>query len=498
MNSQTIDEIRKQGEKFLQALNRESYLNLCGLKKDINTESIYKSYPDLGESDLFISLKNTYPKNKEEDNAGAQSSVSLLLGFLARSFVGSKTSKVTDKIVATETGEEIAVDRKPILYRAAKAEIKKEPKRARREEINARRKEIVLKLNPLLIELLYASHSASEELGSKSYAALSDEIEGLNLDQLQQKARIFLDDTEYIYRDLLRWFLSRRMELKLEEAKNYDLFYLFNSFELKANFPQTDFKCLAGRILNEMDIKTGENLKADVEPRKYKTSDAFCIPIDPPQDVVFSIYPIGGIEDYESFFHGLGSALFHANGNREDDFEFRSLRESASVEIFGRLFEGLIFECKWIKRYLKSDLSADFLKFLSLRQLMKIRYYCGKLIYEIALHKDQGFQNKADFYKQIFQTVTLCEHSESDYLIDIKPFFHTASWLKATIIEHRLRNYLKETFDEQWWREKATGDFLLNTWREGGRIMSGGISKRTGLGELDLEPLLSFFKEELG
>ncbi|MGH7889258.1 MAG: hypothetical protein ACRENF_01755 [Thermodesulfobacteriota bacterium] len=494
MSKDTITEIRKNSEKLFRTLNYELYRNLAGLKRGSNLNSIFRSNPDFGETDLFFSVKDLLPK---EDEIEAQDTVLLLLGFLARSFIRSKTAKFTDKIFAIKAGQEIWVETKNIAYRTARAEIKREPKRSRRDAIEKNRKDIVLKLNPLLIELIYTWHSASEELGFGSYTALCDEIDGLKLDQLEQKVSVFLDDTEYIYRDLLEWFLFKRMGLKLKGAKNYDLFYLLNSFELKTNFPQTDLKSLAGRILNEMDIKGGENLKADVESRKYKTSEAFCIPIEPPQDIVFSIYPIGGIEDYESFFHGLGSALFYGNGNREDDFEFRSLRESASVEIFAQLFESLVFEPKWIKRYLKSDLSGDFLKFLSLRRLMEIRYYCGQLIYEIALHKDQGFQNKADFYKQIFQTVTLCEHSESDYLIDLKPFFHTASWLKAAIIEHRLRNYLKETFDEQWWREKAVGDFLRNTWQEGGRITSNEISKRTGLEELNFDPLVRSFGQAM-
>ncbi|MBI2486361.1 MAG: hypothetical protein HYW01_05275 [Deltaproteobacteria bacterium] len=495
MSRDIILEIHKNGEKFLRALNEELYRNWSGLKRGSNLNSIYRSHPNLGETDLFFSVKDLVMK---EEEVGARHAVPLLLGFLTHSFIGNKTAKFTDKIFTSEARQEIVVERKSIPYRAARAKIKKEQKRTKREEIDKRRKEIILKLNPLFIELLDTMHSASAELGYSSYTTLCDEVEGLKLEQLVEKAKVFLIDTEYIYRDLLGWFFQKRMELKLKDAKIHDLHYLLNSFELNANFPKTDLKSLAKTLLNEMNIEFGENVRADLEQRKDKVSEAFCLPFEPPQNIVFSIYPIGGVEDYESFFYGLGSALCYGYVEREDDFEFRSLRESASVEIFGQLFENLIFQPKWIKRYLKSDAGSDFLRFLYLRQLMKIRYYSGKLIYEMALHKDEDFESKSDFYKQMLQTATLCEHSEADYLFDSKPFFYTAIYLKASFVEPALRSYLRERFDEQWWREKESGDYLRKMWQRGGRITSQEILKRLGYKELDISQLFRFFGEVLG
>jgi hypothetical protein len=129
---------------------------------------------------------------------------------------------------------------------------------------------------------------------------------------------------------------------------------------------------------------------------------------------------------------------------------------------------------------------------------MKIRYYSGKLIYEMALHKDEDFKSKSDFYKQMLQTTTLCEHSEADYLVDSKPFFYTAIYLKASFVEPVLRSYLRERFDEQWWREKESGDFIRKMWQEGGRITSQEMSRRLGINLFDLSPLKTTFQEVLG
>jgi len=506
MSIETIQEIRKGGEKLIKTLNGELYLNLAGLKRESNLEAIYKSHPDFREPDLFFSLRDRIPEDKEEKKVEAHCGVPLLLGFLARSSVGSKTAKAIDKILSTETEETIQVEKRRIPYRAAFAELRKEPKRTRREEIDKRRKEIVLKLNPFFLESLDRMEEASAELGFPSYISLCDEMEKLELSQLEEKAKLFLNDTEYVYRDLLSWFLFKRMELKLKDAKIHDLYYLFNSFELKANFPKRDLKSLAETLLKEMNLEIGENIKADLEERKGKTWEAFCIPIETPENIVFSIHPVGGIEDYESFFHGLGSALCYGYGEREDDFEFKSLREPASVETFAQLFKNLVFQPKWLKRHLKSDTNSDFLRFLYLRKLMTVRHYSGKLTYEMALHKDGDYKAKSHFYKETLQGATLSEHSEADYLVDMKPFFHTAcgelgrtaSRLKASIVEVWLENHLRERFDEQWWRAKEAGDFIRKMWQEGGRITSCGISERLGFEGLDLTALLASFQEILG
>ncbi|HEX3034299.1 MAG TPA: hypothetical protein VHT73_04080 [Thermodesulfobacteriota bacterium] len=493
MSNDIIQPIRKEGEKLLRTLNRELYENLAGLKKVSNLSDIYKSHSSLVDPALFSSVKDISPKDKEEERG-----LKLILNFLARSVIGSKTARVRDEMLATELREEILIDGKAIPYRATIAEIKKEPRRTRREELDRKRREKVLKLNPLILKIMDIMHSTSAELGFPSFMSLCDEAEMLNLRKLEEKAKLFLSDTEYVYRDLLKWFLLKRMELQLKDAKSYDLYYLFNSFELKANFPQRDLKALAKTFLDEMGIEIGENIKTDLEQRRGKISRSFSMPIQVPENIVLVIYPVGGIEDYESFSHEIGISLSYGHAEREDEFEFRRLRESASLETFGILFRSLLIQPKWQRKYLKLDTSTDFLKFLYLKQLMAIRYYSGKLIYEPALHSDEDFKSKSDFYKQTLEKATLCEHDEADYLNDVDQFFHSASYLKAFIIEAELKTYLRENFDEEWWREKGAGDFISRLWKEGGRTTSEEIAKKAGFEELDSKPLFQFFREVFG
>jgi hypothetical protein len=272
----------------------------------------------------------------------------------------------------------------------------------------------------------------------------------------------------------------------------------FDSFELKSEFPKMDLKALARKSLEEMSIDLDGNIKVDLSNRNGKTSCPFCFPIEVPQNIMLSVYPIGGVEDYEAFFQAIGIGLLYRYRNPEDEFEFRRLTESASEEVFGFLFRNLLLQPKWLRRYLKLDAGSDFLKFLYLEQLMTVRFYSGKLIYELSLHKDEDFRSKSDFYKQTLKEATLSDHSEADYLDNLIPFFHTASYLRGWSIEAELKWYLREKFDQEWWREKKAGDFIRNMWSRVGRITSQGISNRAGFEQFDLAPLLRFFGEIFG
>ncbi len=283
---------------------------------------------------VFLSVKNITPRDEEEKN-----SLSLIRSFLVRSVLGSKIRDLTDKVREIEAKAEITLEETKIPYRAAWSEIKREGRRSRREEIDRKRRDIVLNLNPDYLRVFEIMHGTSLELGFESYIRLSNEIEKLDLDELEKRARPFLKETEYVYRDLLQWFLDKKMGVGLKDAKRHDLSFMFNSFELKGNFPKRDLLGIAKRCLQGMDIQINDNIKLDVEKREGKTSRAFFSPIEVPNKIMIVIYPTGGVEDYESFFHELGHALHYGHAAPDDEFEFRRLREVAESEVFAFLFE---------------------------------------------------------------------------------------------------------------------------------------------------------------
>lgn len=490
MNENAITEICEASDRLLKELNLEKYNNLSGLKSDSNQEGIFKKYPDFKDPGPFLLVKAILPHDGTEEIG-----LRLILSFLAKTFLEGRLAKSRDQILNAEFRALITYGKRPIHYRSVVDEIKNEPKKSIREDLDRKRREVVSSINPLYLKLFEAFNRDSEELGFPTYMKLCDDTDRLGLSRLRENAKIFLSDTNYIYRDLLKWFLLKRMELKLEDLTLNDLRYLFSSFELQGNFPQSPLLVIAKRLFSEMGIEITNNLKIDSEKRGGKISGSFCIPLGVPNKILCSINPFGGVENYESFFQTLGKALCYAHTEPEGPFEFSMLRDPTYLEIFSHLFKNLIYQPKWIKIYLKHDPGSDFLEFLYLRQLSLLRYYCGKLIHEFLIHEHSEYKERSEHYSQTLREATLANHDKADYLIYIEPFFYSAVYLNASFIEVSFRSFLREAFDEEWWRKKEAGHFLLNLWKHGGRMTSKDIAEKCGIKEIDSTPLVINFQD---
>jgi len=273
------------------------------------------------------------------------------------------------------------------------------------------------------------------------------------------------------------------------------MFYLINSFEL-GSLPKMDPLSLAKALLGETGLTPPAKIKFDSEKRKGHVTGSICYASNPGVEMLISTNLQGGISDYESFLESFGESLCYGFTERDDHFEYTYLREKSFLRIFSELFKNLIFEPVWIKNNLRQDTANDFLKFLYLRRLMLKRILSGKLIYEVGLYQTQ--EGKAEMYKEIMGTATHCKANEHDYLFDIQPHLSSADSFKASILEPRLRTYLIENFDEQWWRVKEAGEFLVKIWRTGGRTSVKNISEKYEFGDTDMTKMSQIFEEVLG
>ena len=489
----TIQQIRSEGEKLLKSLTRERFLNHTGIKHDSDTAAIFSSNRDFEEPGLFHSLKEVSLENQELNTRNY-----LLRTFLANSFIDAKTSAATDRILTFGAVESIRAGRKTIPLRSAKAEVISEPKKHRRDEISLVQEE---KLNQIMSALrlrLDTVSGCSETLGFADYSALRDDIDRLNLDYLTDQAEQFLKDTGYISNDLLRWLFLKKMGLDLRDATFSDMTYLLNSDELKGYFPKRDLMSLARPILEESGLTTDMDIKLDTVKRKGKVVEGLFSPINPPLEVAVSIYPVGSVRDYESFLDSLGASLSYGFTETDRDFEIKFLREDALTRTFSELFKNLLLEPKWIKKYLRLDSDRDFTIFLYLRRLMSARVNAGRVLYEAELFGNPDSSDLPDVYRQIIENAAGCTVSGKNYLSDIDVRSTSAARFKGILAGIQLSGYLRETFDEEWWRVPAAADFLKSVWREGGLMTSEGLSEKIGVDKPDQRLLSRVFERVLG
>ncbi len=490
MSTETIRHVRKEGSKAHEALSREFYLNYAGLKNKTDITGILKSFQDLLEPEVFVSLKETKAGDEEEKNG-----IKLMLSFLAETLLLSKTSQIRDGVLEIEASSIFSAGKTKVPFRTSASALLKKSKKQETREIQEKREAVLSKLNQLYLRLYAYKQKDSHDLGYSSYLHMYEATQGLDISKLVEKAKEFIRDTEYISRDLLSWFLLKRMDLKLKDANSNDILYLLNSFELGA-FPKINPHSLAKAVLAESGLNPQAKIMFDKEKRNGHVPGSICCASNPGVEILISTNIQGGIWDFESFLESFAESLSYAYTERDENFEYKYLREKSFLGTFAKLFKNLLFEPGWIKKHMRQDETDDFIKFLYLRRLMLERTLCVKLIYEASFY--QGQENKAEVYKEIMETATHGKANKHDYLYDIQPHLSSADSFRASILAPQLRAYLIDKFDEQWWRENEAGEFLVDIWKTGGRTSISNLSEQHGLEDTNMNDLSKIFEEALG
>ena len=491
MSKETIQFVREEGKKVYENLKKEFYLNHTGLKDKTDITEILKQFRDIFEPEIFLSLKDSTPKTEDESNG-----IKLMLSFLAEIILLSKSPQIEDGILDLEASSIFSTGKTKIPFRKSRAALLKKSKKQNTEDIEKKREAILSKLNQLYLRKYAYLQKDSHDLRYSSYLNLYEFTENHDSVHLVEKAKEFMRDTEYISRDLLSWFLLKRMDIELKDASVNDVYYLLNSFELKKSFPKLNPHSLAQDILDESGMLVLAKIMFDTEKRKGHINGSESYITNPGFEMLISTNIHGGISDYESFLESFGECLCYGFTNRDDNFEFAYLREKSFVRIFSILQKNLIFEPAWLKKHFRLEVENDFLKLMHLRRLIQTRILCAKVIFEVTIYQRQD--DKSEMYREIMEIATHSKPNKYEYLYDIQPHLSSLDSFKASMSETKLRAFLLENYDEQWWREKGANDLLCKIWATGGRMSVSNLSDKCGFGDYSSKNLLQTFEEVLG
>lgn len=479
------------GERLLGKLSDRLWKELAGKKPETGLAEFMRGYSDFGESELFRSVWDFSPDG-EEGGAGRL----LAASFLGEMFILSRAASLEDA-VNNALSETFSSGGRTLSLRSIHAELARQPKRGKRELALRAGKPAQQKLNTLLRKKLDAMTECAQALGFGDYGELAEKTSGLAHGNAAEEAKAFLADTEYASRDILTWFLTKRLDLKRSQAEEHDLAFLLNSGELKGNFPKRDMISFSRPLLEASGLTPEGGITYDSERRPGKVSDGVSIPLDPPIKTGISIYPVGSVRDYEHFLGSLGRALSFMFTEREDYLEFRWLRDAAVESIFDSLFRGLIYEPRWLAKYLRIDEEGDFRRLLGLRRLMAARYIAGLSVYETDLFKNSETEAMTEHYERIMGAALHCRIDAGGCLRPLTGLTRASSAFYGVASDPALSNHLRERFDEEWWRVPEAGEYLKGLWRDGGRITLERLAAGTGAASGDASRLRLEIEKDL-
>lgn len=503
--SLSLESLREGGETFMQEISREYYLAYAGHQNTADLQPLYAKYAGiLGPDALAMTLEafRAAAAGSEE-----QRSARLLLDWQAESQSGRQLAALDEREIAWESSAVVRVgDGREIAYESLPIELANNPDARDRHTLDAARSKLVeAELAPIRRERFQREKEITEQLGlAPSYNATFELLSGISLPALRAECEAFLRDTQSLWDEVLPEFAKRVLGMSASELTRADAATMFRAREFDGSFSAKHMEEIIRGQVRDMGIDplAGGRITLDTAEREGKRSRAFCAPVRVPDEVYLVLRPHGGQSDWTTFLHELGHALHFAYMRPDLAFEYRWLGDNSITEGYAMLFDHLMKDVGWLKRYteLGSARLPAFIRSGGFEELHFLRRYSAKLIYETELYGGgTSWQSLPDLYVETLTNATTFQYSRSDAFIDVDVRFYAARYLRAWQLQSLLTETLVERYDVDWWRNPRSGPWICSALLgEGQRELAHEQAQRVAGKPLSFAPLVRAVERMLG
>jgi hypothetical protein len=500
-----LDRLREGGEAFMQEISREYYLAHSGQKPTAELQPIYARHAGiLGPAALEATLEAF---KGAAEGSEEQRSARLLLDWQAESQSSRQLAELDEREIAWEGSAVVRVDHgREIPFETVAIEIGNSTDANERHMIEAARATIVEReLAPIRRERFERERDITEQLGlAPNYNATFELLSGVSLAALKAECEQFLRDTQALWDEVLPEFSKRVLGLSAKELTRADALALFRAREFDGYFPANQMESSIRKQVGEMGIDplAAGRITLDTGDRPGKRSRAFCSPVQVPSEVYLVLRPHGGQSDWSTFLHELGHALHFAYMRPDLPFEYRWLGDNSITEGYAMLFDHLMKNQGWLKRY--TELGANnlpsFTRSSGFEELHYLRRYSAKLIYEIELYGGAvRWDSLPDLYVDGMTSATTFRYNRADAFVDVDPRYYAVRYLRAWQLQALIAETLVERYDEDWWRNPRAGPWICAAlFGEGQRELAHEQAERVSGKALSFAPLVRAVERMLG
>ena len=500
----SLDRLRRDGQAFSEEISREYYLAAAGLKHTAELQPIYAKYAAIMSADALAmtleAFRGATPGSEEHRQTR------ILLEWLASLQSGRELAPLEEREIAWEASAMVRLpDGSNVQFERVPIEVANSADRAHRVTVyDARNRLVEAELAPMRREKFQRERDIIERLDlADGYNATWEMLSGVSLQDLRAQCQRFLRDTQSMWDDTFPEFVRRVLKIEPRDATRSDALALFRAREFDAYFPAAEMEARVQKQTREMglDPLASGRIRLDTGEREGKRSRAFCAPVRVPDEVYLVLRPHGGQSDWSTFLHELGHALHFAYARPDYPFEYRWLGDNSVTESYAMLFDGLMQDERWLRRY--TDLSGDslraFTRSAGFEELHFLRRYCAKFIYEVQLYGgDVSWESLPDLYVQELSGATSFAYSGSDAFVDVDPGYYSARYLRAWQLSALLDETLTERYNEDWWRNPRAGPWIIQSlFAEGQRDLAHELASRVSGRDLSFAPLVRALERSL-
>lgn len=499
MATQTLstEDILEGIEQSTYEIDTESRLARVGLKDDQDIASILERYAWLYSLESVGRMREAYER---EPDPAEKERLRRVLYYVLDGYVERATAVQEDELVSREMAAVVRLDGEEIPYHNVRALMAREPDYDRRDRLRDASLAVVEELNPLRAEMLRTRLSVlADQFGFYNYTEYVAEKKRVDYALLAQRLREFLAGTEQKYAELMGPWVEERTGHRLGELGSNHFAYVsrmpqYDEFFSKQKLISVYERTLAGLGL---DLSAQANILIDIEDRPKKNPRAVCYPAKPPTEVHLIIKPIGGLDDYASFFHEAGHAQHYGNVDPSLPYVDRAIGTSYALsEIYSFLMQFLTVNVSWLRDVagVPEETAREVVYYTKLAEFYMLRRYAAKLQYELEFFEAPLMDDRNRvLYARTLGDATQFLYQQGNFLNDMDGGYYTADYLRAWITEAMLRHHLEEEYGEAWYANPKAGELLRGLWAMGEQKENEDVARLIGYEPFDATYLAEQF-----
>jgi hypothetical protein len=297
-----------------------------------------------------------------------------------------------------------------------------------------------------------------------------------------------LDGTDAIAGDLGSWLLERETGAKTGSAARHDILRLLHAPRCASAFPAGEMQRTVRRWVEMLRLDPS-GVKLDDEDRPLKWPGASTQPLDPPYETGLTFLPAEGPRALGNLLGALGEALLRTGPPSDAPPEDLWMGDPVVRHASAALLEGLVREREWLRRCAKVELSRDDERAIAIAAVFDVRAAAASTLAGLQAHESGLGARAAASHREAYARATGAELPLGLALCDLDPWLDPLHELQGRALAARMRFFLRELYDEDWWRNPRSTGSLEGLWGRGGRNTNAELWTEIG-GVPSAEPLL--------
>jgi hypothetical protein len=478
-----LPDLREDAAGLAAALARERYLRAAGLPPQDSLRDVLRAHRLAASSEGLARAREALGNANAEDppRPGRTARLTSLRDLLARA-----RALELEPMAAQELFE---LDRRPLVKLPGDEGLHGAipPVAVERELPNLRSREKRGEMEEALATAVRAADGARSAAWDAAQAAQSEAGMPAPEGPAQWPERI-LDGTDAIVEDLGAWLLERHTGVKPGAAARHDVLHLLHAPPGAGAFPAGEMQRTVRRWAEMLRLDLSE-LKIDDEDRPLKRPRARAEPVDPPWEVALTFLPAEGPRALGALLGAIGTALLRLGPPPDAPPEDLWLGDPAVWHACWEVLEGLVRDREWLRRCAKVQLSRDEERGIAIAAVIDCRVAAARTLASLQAREFGLGSRAAAAHRDLYARATGAELPAGLALCDLDPWFEPLAHLQGRALAARIREFLRDRHDEDWWRNPRSASSLHALWGRGGRPTCTELWTELG-GEPSVNPLL--------